>query len=230
MKILVLGGTGFIGQHAVKLLMAAGHEVAVFHRGQTPGRMPDGTHRMQGNYRRIAAHAAELQSFSPEVVVDMIPITEQNAHGVTAVFRGVARRIVAISSQEVYRAWGVVHGVEAAPADPVLNEEAPLRQSLYLYRGKPIKIYDWDFENYEQGAGGACVSKRSHVACHGAASAHGVRAGRPGAPHVQVCEAHRRRAFGHSAGGECGGVARAARLRRGCRRGHRARGHERARR
>jgi nucleoside-diphosphate-sugar epimerase len=112
--------------------------------------MPDGTRWIQGNYQRIAEHTAELQSFSPEVVVDMIPITEQNAHDVLAVFRGVARRIVAISSQDVYRAWGVVHGVEAAPADPVLNEEAPLRQSLYLYRGKPIKIYDWDFENYDK--------------------------------------------------------------------------------
>jgi len=98
---------------------------------------------MQGNYQRIAEHTAELQSFCPEVVVDMIHITEQNAHG-------VAQRIVAISSQDVYRAWGVVHGVEAAPADPVLNEEAPLRQSLYLYRGKPIKIYDGHFENYDK--------------------------------------------------------------------------------
>jgi nucleoside-diphosphate-sugar epimerase len=91
MKILVLGGTGFIGPHAVRLLMAGGNEVAVFHRGQTRGRMPDGTRWIQGNYQRIAEHTAELQSFSPEVVVDMIPITEQNAHDVLAVFRGVAR-------------------------------------------------------------------------------------------------------------------------------------------
>ena len=35
MKILVIGGTRFIGRHLVELLLEKGHEVKLFHRGQT---------------------------------------------------------------------------------------------------------------------------------------------------------------------------------------------------
>jgi nucleoside-diphosphate-sugar epimerase len=34
MRILVIGGTGFLGVPLVQQLTAMGHEVAVFHRGQ----------------------------------------------------------------------------------------------------------------------------------------------------------------------------------------------------
>jgi len=35
MKVLTIGATGFIGRHAVPLLVAQGIEVAVLHRGET---------------------------------------------------------------------------------------------------------------------------------------------------------------------------------------------------
>jgi nucleoside-diphosphate-sugar epimerase len=35
MRILVIGGTRFMGPHIIGSLCAAGHEVSVFHRGQT---------------------------------------------------------------------------------------------------------------------------------------------------------------------------------------------------
>lgn len=35
MKILVIGGTRFIDPYVVKLLHAKGHEVILFHRGET---------------------------------------------------------------------------------------------------------------------------------------------------------------------------------------------------
>jgi hypothetical protein len=35
--------------------------------------------------------------------------------------RGVARRIVAVSSIDVYRACGVLHGTEEGPLEPVLS-------------------------------------------------------------------------------------------------------------
>src|SRR5262249_62147576 len=46
------------------------------------------------------------------------------------------RRVVAISSQDVYRAYGRLIGTEPGPPDPVpLTEDAPLRERLYPYRG-----------------------------------------------------------------------------------------------
>ena len=43
MRLLVLGGTKFLGRHAVDAALAAGHEVTIFTRGQTnPELFPDG--------------------------------------------------------------------------------------------------------------------------------------------------------------------------------------------
>jgi nucleoside-diphosphate-sugar epimerase len=36
MRVLILGGTRFIGWHIASALKSEGHRVAVFHRGLTP--------------------------------------------------------------------------------------------------------------------------------------------------------------------------------------------------
>ena len=45
MKILVLGGTQFVGRAVVEAALAAGDELTLFHRGQTnPGLFPEAEH------------------------------------------------------------------------------------------------------------------------------------------------------------------------------------------
>lgn len=45
MKLLVLGGTGFLGKNLVLCALEAGHDVTLFHRGQTnPGLFPNVEH------------------------------------------------------------------------------------------------------------------------------------------------------------------------------------------
>lgn len=45
MKILLLGGTQFVGRHLVEMARAAGHELTLFHRGKTnPDLFPDVEH------------------------------------------------------------------------------------------------------------------------------------------------------------------------------------------
>ena len=41
MRILILGGTGFMGPRVVRLLHQQGHTVAVFHRGKTETDLPE---------------------------------------------------------------------------------------------------------------------------------------------------------------------------------------------
>ena len=49
MKLLVLGGTKFLGRHAVDAALASGHEVTIFTRGQTnPELFPEIEH-LQGD-------------------------------------------------------------------------------------------------------------------------------------------------------------------------------------
>lgn len=42
MKILAIGGTNFIGPPVVRQLVAAGHELTLFHRGKTEADLPKG--------------------------------------------------------------------------------------------------------------------------------------------------------------------------------------------
>jgi nucleoside-diphosphate-sugar epimerase len=144
MRILVISGTGFIGAHAVRSLAGMGHEVTVFHRGQTEADLPPEVRHLHAPELQcapncnIARWTDDFRRLHPEVVLYMVPIGEQDAEGVMTTFKGIARRVVAISSIDVYRAYGVLHRTEAGPPEPVpLAEDAPLRQKLYPYRGDP---------------------------------------------------------------------------------------------
>jgi nucleoside-diphosphate-sugar epimerase len=149
MRVLVIGGTRFIGPRLVHRLAAAGHEVAVFHRGQTTAAFPPDVRSLLGDRYRLADHAGDFCRFGPDVVVDMIPYTEQDALSVVATFRGVAGRLVAISSGDVYRAYGVFAGLEPGPPEPTpIKEDSPVRQALYLARAMGARPGDekYDYE------------------------------------------------------------------------------------
>jgi nucleoside-diphosphate-sugar epimerase len=65
-------------------------------------------------------------------VLDTVAYTERDAQIAMGTLSGIARRIVTLSSTDVYRAYGRVKGSEPGPPDPVpLTEDAPLRSSLY---------------------------------------------------------------------------------------------------
>jgi 2'-hydroxyisoflavone reductase len=49
MELLVLGGTGFIGPHLVRLAVARGHKVTIFTRGRKTTDLPDSVVRLTGD-------------------------------------------------------------------------------------------------------------------------------------------------------------------------------------
>jgi nucleoside-diphosphate-sugar epimerase len=143
MRILVIGGTRFMGPLAVRILSEQGHEVLVFHRGQTRSDLPRGVKEILGDRRSLDEHVVELQRLVPEIVLDMIPFTQQDALQVMHIFSGIAIRLVAISSQDVYRAFGRVNGKESGPLDSLpITEDSALRQNLYPYRGETLRNED----------------------------------------------------------------------------------------
>jgi nucleoside-diphosphate-sugar epimerase len=134
MRILVLGGTKFVGPHVVRQLAGRGHEITIFHRGVTETELPEGVRHIHGDFASFDTHLDELKRpdglKSPEVVLDMVPFREEDARRVKA-FAGVARRVVVISSQDVYRAYGRLWRTEPGPPDPVpLTEDSPFREKL----------------------------------------------------------------------------------------------------
>jgi len=132
MRVLVIGGTKFIGPAAVKRLHGTGHDVTVFHRGNTEAaNLPDIAH-LHGDRQHLADFTADFKRLAPDVVLDTVAYTERDARTAMATFAGLTRRIVVLSSMDVYRAYGRVKGSEPGPPDPVpLTENAPLRASLY---------------------------------------------------------------------------------------------------
>jgi nucleoside-diphosphate-sugar epimerase len=143
-RVLLLGGTGFVGGAAVRRLIELGHEVAAFHRGESSG----GAATIRGDRKDLAAHREEFRRFAPEVVVDTIAYTESDGRRLAEAFRGIARRLVVLSSQDVYAAYGRLLRLESGPADPyAATEESPLRTSRYPYRAeaKPGEMaYDYE--------------------------------------------------------------------------------------
>jgi nucleoside-diphosphate-sugar epimerase len=145
MRVLVIGGTRFIGPAVVGRLSALGHQVTVLHRGQTEIELPHNVEHLHADRTRLNDLAGEFQHLLPDVVIDMAAYTEQDALAVLHAFRGIARRLVVISSQDVYRAYGRFHGKEPGPPEPVpVGEDAPLREQLYPYRGTGRGLDDYE--------------------------------------------------------------------------------------
>jgi nucleoside-diphosphate-sugar epimerase len=141
MKVLVLGGTRFIGKQVAKQLAAREHRVALFHRHAPPA--ADGAQHILGDRKRLEWSLEAFRQFAPDVVVDMVAMTEGDANSMVQTFRGIAGRSVVISSMDVYRAYDVLRGIDDGTLEPVpFDEAAPLRTRLYPYRGDTPRAAD----------------------------------------------------------------------------------------
>jgi nucleoside-diphosphate-sugar epimerase len=147
MKILVVGGTKFIGLNVVRQLIAMGHEVTVFNRGETKTNLPKEVKWIKGDRHNLLQYKYEFQKLAPQVVLDMIPYTAKDAQDVVDTFHDIAQRVVAISSQDVYRARDIVWQRETGMIDPTpLTENAPLRSQFYPYRGLSDDPFAHDYD------------------------------------------------------------------------------------
>jgi nucleoside-diphosphate-sugar epimerase len=148
MRILVIGGTGFIGLHLVQELARMGHSVAVFHRGNTQVDLP--AEHIIGNRRDLGTLRPKA-----DVVIDLILSSGGQANSLMEAFRGVAERVVVASSIDVYRACGVLHGSEEGPVEPVpLTEDSRLRTKQQTYPPAQLKIlqklFGWLDDDYDK--------------------------------------------------------------------------------
>jgi nucleoside-diphosphate-sugar epimerase len=155
MRLLLIGGNGFIGSPLANELGAAGHQVAIFHRARREFRGPAEAEEILGDRNRLQNSLAEIKEFRPEVIVDLILSSGEQARQLLEVARGIGARVVALSSMDVYRAWGVLQGVEAGPlASLPLTEDSPLRTTRRLYSPETIErlrsTFSWLDENYDK--------------------------------------------------------------------------------
>lgn len=145
MNVLIIGGTRFLGPYVTKQLVELGHNVTIFHRGQTNCTLPDSVNEIIGDRNNLKDLRQQIQHLSIDVLVDMFPYSEQDAIDVIASFSDVTKRFVALSSVDVYQAFGRLIGIEKGEfTTDIMTEESPVRTVIYPYRSIS-KEDDWQY-------------------------------------------------------------------------------------
>ena len=103
MRLLVLGGTHFLGRHVATAALERGHEVATFTRGIS-GSPPEGTRALHGDRDDPAALPAALDGWTPDLVVDTSCQSRAAARNAAAAL-GDVRGYAFVSSLNAYRTW-----------------------------------------------------------------------------------------------------------------------------
>jgi 2'-hydroxyisoflavone reductase len=117
MRLLVIGGTVFVGRAVVEAALARGDEVTVFHRGLHGRGLFDGVEEILGDRE---TDLDRLAGRSWDAVVDTCGFRPEHVGASAAALADSVERYVFISTVGVYRDW---------PTAPVPGEEAPLHES-----------------------------------------------------------------------------------------------------
>lgn len=116
MKILVLGGTVFLGRAIVTAALARGHEVTLFNRGRRdPGLFPE-VEKLRGD-RDGDLEALRGRAF--DVVFDPSAFRPEQVQAVAGILGGSVGHYLLISSISVFRAF---------PPGRAFDEDAPLAE------------------------------------------------------------------------------------------------------
>ena len=102
MRVLILGGTQFLGRHIVETLLAAGHAVSVLNRGSSPDRLPPTVGRLRGDRDEGPPGLQALMGQTWDVCVDVSGYTPRQVRASAEALRANVKRYVFISAVSVY--------------------------------------------------------------------------------------------------------------------------------
>ena len=128
-KILVMGGTRFVGKPLVAQLLAEGHELTLFTRGKNP--VPAGVEHLCGD-RSTAEGLAALQGRSFDVIVDSSGRTLDDSRAVIERTGAPSHRFVYVSSAGVYADSELWPLSEHSPTDPQSRHSGKLDTEAWL--------------------------------------------------------------------------------------------------
>jgi 2'-hydroxyisoflavone reductase len=126
MRIMIIGGTRFVGRHLTQAALDGGHDVTLLHRGQTgAGLFPQATHIITDRNADLAA-VGELAAGQWDATIDVSAYLPRQVTAVADALGGRGGRYLFISSVSVYQT-PVARGYgEDAPlielADPATEE------------------------------------------------------------------------------------------------------------
>jgi 2'-hydroxyisoflavone reductase len=122
MRVLIVGGTRFVGRHITGAALAAGHEVTLVHRGRTGAELfPAATHLLLDR----DADLGPLRGTRWDTVIDVTAYHPGQVRSLAGVLRGAVGRYVLISSTSAY----------LPPPAPGYDESSPVYE---LPPGAPV--------------------------------------------------------------------------------------------
>jgi len=114
-RILIVGGTAFVGRHIAQAAIDAGHDVTMFNRGQTgPGLFPEARHLVGDRDADLSA----LADGSWDATIDVCGYVPRQVRSLAAALGGRGGQHMFISSVSVYR----------TPVAAGYTEDAPLAE------------------------------------------------------------------------------------------------------
>jgi len=116
-RLLILGGTGFIGPHLVRHALARGHDVTLFNRGKTNPDLFPGVKQLRGD--RSTGDLASLRGQKWDAVIDDAATIPRWVRQSTDLLKDSASYYLFVSTISVYAFRGLV-----------LDENAPLKPPL----------------------------------------------------------------------------------------------------
>lgn len=131
---MLLGAGGFIGRVVETKLLNRGHKVVTVSRSPRCDQTAAANH-IQAS-RADPARIADIYARSTcDILIDMVAHEGEETRRLMAHLDGLVSRYVVTSSGDVYRNFGMVHGLEQGPLDlDLLDETGPLRTSRHPYR------------------------------------------------------------------------------------------------
>lgn len=147
MRVLVIGGTRFIGVYLTRELVKAGHEVVLFNRGNHPVPV-SGVGQITGDRTDAEQLRAALAGESFDVIFDNTGRKLSDTQPLADLFKGKLQHFVYVSSAGVYLASDQMPHREGDTLDPESRhrgkfeaEDYLLKQGLPMTSVRPTYIY-----------------------------------------------------------------------------------------
>jgi nucleoside-diphosphate-sugar epimerase len=147
MRILIMGGTRFIGVYLTKILVEQGHEVVLFNRGNNPAPVA-GVTQIQGDRQNASQLKEKLAGESFDAIFDNNGRELSDTQPLVEIFNGRVKHFVYVSSAGVYLKSQQMPHREGDAVDPNSRHKGKHHTEAYLAESgipwtsiRPVYIY-----------------------------------------------------------------------------------------
>jgi nucleoside-diphosphate-sugar epimerase len=131
MRILIMGGTRFIGVYLTKILVARGHEVVLFNRGNKPAPV-EGVRQIQGDRQNLPQLQEKLAGESFDAIFDNNGRELSDTKPLLEIFKDKVKHFVYVSSAGVYLPSEQMPHIEGDAVDPNSRHKGKYHTEAYL--------------------------------------------------------------------------------------------------